>query len=139
MKTIKKLSVREIQVLNLLKQGKKNKDIAKFILTKDGNPLSEKTISTYILRIKGKLGVSRYSNIFEVITKAAQLGCFQTAVNSKGNKSYRIDWYIELNAPNELEAALLALDIQRDTNSEALTFTVTEIGTMMPTEVDLRE
>lgn len=53
------------------------------------------------------------------------------------NKSYKVVWTIELDAPNELEASLLALDIQRDTDSQSLNFIVTEIGTMNPINVDL--
>lgn len=55
------------------------------------------------------------------------------------NKSFKINWTIELDAPNELEAALLALEIQRDTDSSALAFTVTEIGTGNPVNVNLSE
>lgn len=53
------------------------------------------------------------------------------------DKSFKITWTIELNAPNELEAALLALEIQRDSKSEALNFDVKEVGSDEVANVDL--
>jgi two-component system response regulator FimZ (fimbrial Z protein) len=59
----KKLSSRELEVLNLISSGKRNKEIAKQLV------LNEKTVSTYKTRLMKKLNVS---NIVELIKKAKQ-------------------------------------------------------------------
>ncbi len=59
----KKLSSRELEVLNLISNGKRNIDIAKELA------LNEKTVSTYKTRLMKKLNVS---NLVELIKKAKQ-------------------------------------------------------------------
>ena len=63
----KKLSTREIEVLNLLASGKRNKDIAEAL------DINEKTVSTYKTRLLKKL---RVGNIAELIhqSRLLQLG-----------------------------------------------------------------
>ena len=46
---IKKLSTREIEVLNMLSSGKRNKDIAEAL------DINEKTVSTYKTRLPHKI------------------------------------------------------------------------------------
>ncbi|AFL81341.1 response regulator containing a CheY-like receiver domain and an HTH DNA-binding domain [Aequorivita sublithincola DSM 14238] len=57
----KKLSTREIEVLNLLSTGKRNKDIATLL------EINEKTVSTYKTRLLKKLNVT---NLAEMIHQA---------------------------------------------------------------------
>ncbi|PHR11675.1 MAG: DNA-binding response regulator [Aequorivita sp.] len=57
----KKLSAREIEVLNLLSNGKRNKDIASLL------EINEKTVSTYKTRLLKKLNVS---SLAELINQA---------------------------------------------------------------------
>ena len=52
---------------------------------------------------------------------------------------YKVEWEIELDAYDELEAAELALQIQRDPESIATCFKVTKIGFGDETEVDLHD
>jgi hypothetical protein len=56
---------------------------------------------------------------------------------ANNKKQYRVTWIIELDAYNELDAAQLALEIQRDSRSEALNFEVTELGAGNLVHVDL--
>lgn len=60
----KKLSTREIEVLNLLSTGKRNKDIAEAL------NINEKTVSTYKTRLLKKLGVE---NITDLINQSRLL------------------------------------------------------------------
>ncbi|MBT0606636.1 response regulator [Aequorivita echinoideorum] len=57
----KKLSAREIEVLNLLSSGKRNKEIASLL------DINEKTVSTYKTRLLKKL---RVDNLAELINQA---------------------------------------------------------------------
>lgn len=57
----KKLSAREIEVLNLLSNGKRNKDIALLL------EINEKTVSTYKTRLLNKLNVT---SLAELINQA---------------------------------------------------------------------
>lgn len=57
----KKLSAREIEVLNLLSNGKRNKDIASLL------EINEKTVSTYKTRLLKKLNLT---NLAELINQA---------------------------------------------------------------------
>lgn len=66
-KLYRKLSNREIQVLKLLSDGKKNNEISKLL------ELNEKTISTYKLRLLQKLNVS---NLVDLVNKAKVLEIF---------------------------------------------------------------
>ena len=63
MNLYKKLSTREVEVLKLILSGKRNKDIA------DQLNISEKTVSTYKLRLMKKLKVS---NLVELIDHGRQ-------------------------------------------------------------------
>lgn len=60
----RKLSKREAQVLLCLKDGLKNKGIS---ITLD---ISEKTVSTYILRLRAKLDVKQHQNVYILVTEA---------------------------------------------------------------------
>lgn len=60
----KKLSTREIEVLNLLSTGKRNKDIAEAL------DINEKTVSTYKTRLLKKLKVD---NLADLITQSRLL------------------------------------------------------------------
>lgn len=60
----KKLSAREIEVLNLLSNGKRNKDIATLL------EINEKTVSTYKTRLLKKLKVS---SLAELINQSRML------------------------------------------------------------------
>lgn len=60
----KKLSTREIEVLNLISAGKRNKDIAEAL------KINEKTVSTYKTRLLKKLNVD---NIADLITRSRLL------------------------------------------------------------------
>src|SRR5690606_18310907 len=53
----KKLSAREIEVLNLLSNGKRNKDIATLL------EINEKTVSTYKTRLLKKLNVTSLADL----------------------------------------------------------------------------
>ncbi|MGB3591469.1 MAG: response regulator transcription factor [Nonlabens sp.] len=53
----KKLSTREIEVLNLLSRGKRNKDIAQSLT------INEKTVSTYKTRLLKKLNVDNIADL----------------------------------------------------------------------------
>tara|TARA_R110000824_G_scaffold106610_3_gene251963 strand:+ start:996 stop:1469 length:474 start_codon:yes stop_codon:yes gene_type:complete len=55
------------------------------------------------------------------------------------NKSFNINWEIEVTATSPKEAAKLALEIQRDPSSEAVNFDVEELATGEKTEVDLSD
>eukprot|EP01023_Acetabularia_acetabulum_P061711 TRINITY_DN74968_c0_g1_i1.p1 TRINITY_DN74968_c0_g1~~TRINITY_DN74968_c0_g1_i1.p1 ORF type:complete len:134 (-),score=8.38 TRINITY_DN74968_c0_g1_i1:30-431(-) len=65
LKQLKKLSTNEKKALELTAKGFKNKDIAKQMTDRNGNQLSEKTISTYIRRVRSKLGISLDKKMFE--------------------------------------------------------------------------
>ncbi|MEE3019855.1 MAG: LuxR C-terminal-related transcriptional regulator, partial [Bacteroidota bacterium] len=60
----KKLSTREVEVLKMLSDGKRNKEIAAEL------KLNEKTVSTYRSRIIKKL---RVRNLVELIRKAQSI------------------------------------------------------------------
>lgn len=60
----KKLSTREIEVLNLISAGKRNKDIAETL------HINEKTVSTYKTRLLKKLNVD---NVADLITRSRLL------------------------------------------------------------------
>ncbi len=62
-----KLSKRELVVLELLKLGMKNREIAKEI------EVNEKTVSTYILRVRKKLNVDKKYNVYYLVSKALEL------------------------------------------------------------------
>jgi len=62
-----KLSKRELVVLELLKAGMKNREIAKEI------EVNEKTVSTYILRVRKKLNVDKKYNVYYLVSKALEL------------------------------------------------------------------
>ncbi len=52
---------------------------------------------------------------------------------AKKYKPYRVRWEIDVDAPNVKEAARKALEIQRDENSQATFFEVTdEVGVLHP-------
>ena len=68
MDKIKKLSMQEHCVVYLMSLGHKNKMIAAII------GINEKTVSTYVSRIKTKLCVDSSKNIYILITKAKALG-----------------------------------------------------------------
>ncbi|OIO40153.1 hypothetical protein AUJ10_03800 [Candidatus Pacearchaeota archaeon CG1_02_31_27] len=55
----------------------------------------------------------------------------------KHTKQYLVKWVIDIEANSPEEAAKLALEIQRDENSEALAFTVKEQATGEETDVNL--
>lgn len=63
-RSYRKLSLREIEVLRFLTNGKKNNEISKIL------SLNEKTISTYKLRLLNKLNVS---NLVDLVNKAKAL------------------------------------------------------------------
>jgi len=52
-------------------------------------------------------------------------------------KPFKIVWEIEVNGENEIDAAQTALEIMRDKSSEAIAFTVTQLGTGEEVFVDL--
>jgi DNA-binding NarL/FixJ family response regulator len=54
----KELSIREKEIISLMQRGFKNKNIASILY------LKEKTVSTYIKRIKEKLGLDSDSNSY---------------------------------------------------------------------------
>ena len=60
----KKLSTREIEVLKLLSNGKRNKEIAKELI------INEKTVSTYRARLMKKLNVT---NLIDLVNQANNL------------------------------------------------------------------
>ncbi|MEP1854300.1 response regulator transcription factor, partial [Nonlabens ulvanivorans] len=53
----KKLSAREIEVLNLLSRGKRNKEISQIL------SINEKTVSTYKTRLLKKLNVDNIADL----------------------------------------------------------------------------
>ena len=67
MKT-KKLSKREIQVLNEIARGLKNKEIAEI------HGINEKTVSTYKARLMRKLNIDSKDNEYLLIQEAKNLG-----------------------------------------------------------------
>ena len=68
---IKKLSTREIEVLTLLSNGKKNKEIAEEL------EINEKTVSTYKARLMRKLKVS---NLVDLVNQAKHHQTLQHAI-----------------------------------------------------------
>lgn len=60
----KKLSTREVEVLQLLSSGRRNKDIAREL------EINEKTVSTYRARLMRKLNVT---NLVDLVNQASQL------------------------------------------------------------------
>ncbi len=68
LKKIKKLSTQEITVLELIQKGFKNKEISNTM------GLNEKTVSTYLLRVKRKLGVPNNRNSHFLVRRAIELG-----------------------------------------------------------------
>ncbi len=50
---------------------------------------------------------------------------------------YRVIWEIDVEADNPYDAAIEALKIQRDVESEALYFSVTERKSNTTTEIDI--
>lgn len=54
-----------------------------------------------------------------------------------GNKSYLVKWEIDIEASSPKEASRLALEIQRDKNSEAVCFDVKEVETGEEINVNL--
>jgi DNA-binding CsgD family transcriptional regulator len=72
MKNPIKLSRTEFKVLVLMEKGLKSKDIRKRILTKGNRASDERSISTYKLRIKRKLGLSRDVNEYAVVATAIE-------------------------------------------------------------------
>lgn len=52
-------------------------------------------------------------------------------------KPFKVVWEIEVDGENEADAAQTALEIMRDKSSEALAFTVTQLGTGEEVNVDL--
>ena len=69
---MKKLSKRESKVLSLIKDGMKNKDIAKSL------GLSEKSIGTYVLRIYNKIGLSMEKNRYALVVLAIKKGLLKS-------------------------------------------------------------
>lgn len=70
----KKLSKREYEVLNLVSKGYKNKHIANEL------NINQKTIGTYMLRLKTKLGLRNDQNSFFVVVRAVELGILSKMV-----------------------------------------------------------
>ncbi len=58
---------------------------------------------------------------------------------AKKRVPYKVQWEIELDAYDDLDAAELALQIQRDPESIAICFKVTKIGFGDETTVDLND
>lgn len=71
---MKKLSKNEQLALILMAQGFKNREIAKQIISKKGVPLSEKTVSTYLMRAKQKMNIPLDKNTYFVVCRAIELG-----------------------------------------------------------------
>ena len=69
----KKLSKHELQYLQLLSEGFKNRDIALQIFTKNGEPSNEKTIGTYKSRCKQKLHLDINVNEYIIVRTAIEL------------------------------------------------------------------
>ena len=64
----KKLSKRELEMLQALKDGKRNKEAAQQM------NVSEKTVGTYKLRLITKLGLMSRDNDYKIVTTATKLG-----------------------------------------------------------------
>lgn len=73
-KETKKFSSRELEVLNLIASGKKNLGISKEL------GVNEKTVSTYVMRLKKKLGVSSNANAFILIKEAVKQGVLTSEI-----------------------------------------------------------
>ncbi|MFS4482050.1 helix-turn-helix domain-containing protein [Hyunsoonleella sp. 2307UL5-6] len=67
---MKRLSKNEKIALELAAKGLKNREIAKIMTDRNGNPLSEKTVSTYIRRVRSKLEVSLDKNTYFLVKAA---------------------------------------------------------------------
>ena len=65
-----KLSKKELNVLELFRDGYKSVAIARMVKTKKGSPTDQKTISTYKNRIKAKLGLVRSNNDYLMVQTA---------------------------------------------------------------------
>tara|TARA_R110000868_G_scaffold144542_1_gene363794 strand:- start:5618 stop:5854 length:237 start_codon:yes stop_codon:yes gene_type:complete len=72
------LSKRELEVLSCIQRGMKNREAAKEL------NISEKTISTYVMRVKKKLGIENKYNNYFLVTKAISLGYLD--FNEEGQK-----------------------------------------------------
>lgn len=70
---MKRLSKNEQQVLNLMAEGFKNKEIAQIMKSRKGESLSEKTISEYSQRIRRKLKIPADKNQYFLVTEAKNL------------------------------------------------------------------
>jgi DNA-binding NarL/FixJ family response regulator len=58
-----KLSNREIEVAEMLLDGLKNREMAMHM------DINQKTVSTFVQRIRIKLGISKDSNSYAIVTK----------------------------------------------------------------------
>lgn len=67
---MKRLSKNEKIALELAAKGLKNREIAKIMTDRNGNPLSEKTVSTYIRRVRSKLEISLDKNTYFLVKAA---------------------------------------------------------------------
>ena len=106
---MKKLSKQEQKVLTLLAQGFKNRDIAAQVISKKGKPLSEKTVGTYINRLRSKLKVDKDKNVYALVTKAIDLGYFEVAEPEPIAKAKPIDVEIIKGLKRGLNCAELSM------------------------------
>lgn len=65
---MKKLSKNESIVLSHLKTGLRNREIA------EAMGISEKTVSTYALRIRTKIGLNNDANMYLIVATAIEQG-----------------------------------------------------------------
>lgn len=52
---------------------------------------------------------------------------------------YKVKWEIEIEAYNDMDAAELALEIQKDPNSLATCFEITRMGSLETVKIDLND
>jgi len=68
----KQFSKREIEILRFLTLGFRSRQIASFLITRDGDRMSEKTVSTYIKRMAEKCGLSKNANLYLLVIEATK-------------------------------------------------------------------
>ena len=64
---VKKLSSRETSIINLMREGLPNNKIAEIL------EINQKTVSTYVQRLREKLNLEKNCNAYLIVTTYAKL------------------------------------------------------------------
>lgn len=64
---VKKLSSRETMIINLMRQGLNNRQMSEIL------EINQKTVSTYVQRLRQKLNLEKNCNAYLIVTTYAKL------------------------------------------------------------------